>query len=158
MTSLKQKDFNLILATAADLSLARQQPWWPAYVYEKTIALGLNVDRNNLRTLEEIQTLTDVLVEVHDQLNEAKERKELMKVLKAARARQEELIKDRLLDSMENRVERKKNAIESRRERRASWAHTKSENIVYNGTHDKAAWSRTEGSSENLTKLDLPII
>ena len=80
MTSLQQKDFNLILATADDLNLARQQPWWPAFVYEKTITLGLNVDRNSLGTLEEIQTLTDVLVEVHDQLSEANQRAELLEV------------------------------------------------------------------------------
>ena len=84
MTSLKQKDFNLILASAADLSEARRQPWWYAYVYEKTITLGLNVDRNNLRTLEELQTLTDVLVEVHDQLSEAKQQQELLSVLESS--------------------------------------------------------------------------
>lgn len=158
MTSLKQKDFNLILASAADLSEARRQPWWPAFVYEKTITLGLNVDRNNLRTLAELQTLTDVLTEVHDQLSEARQQQELLTVLKAAKLRQDELVKDRLADSMENRVERKADKIAARRERRQRWAKDKADNIVYNGTTDKAAWSRVEGSPKRLEDQGLPVI
>lgn len=158
MTSLKQKDFNLILSSAADLNEARRQPWWPAFVYEKTITLGLNVDRNNLRTLEEIQTLTDVLVEVHDQLQEARQQKELLQVLQVAKLRQDELIKDRLAESMENRMERKKEKIEERRKRREKWEQAKDNHIVYNGTDDRAAWSQTETSTESLQQHDLPTI
>lgn len=158
MTSLQQKDFNLILATADDLNLARQQPWWPAFVYEKTITLGLNVDRNSLGTLEEIQTLTDVLVEVHDQLSEANQRAELLEVLKFAKARQDELLKDRLQESMELRVERKQAKIETRKARGERWEADKRAHIVYNGTSDVAAWSRQEGSVEKLEALGLPVV
>ena len=63
-----------------------------------------------------------------------------------------------MAESLENRVERKTAKIKARRERRDRWAKDKSDNIVYNGTTDKAAWSRVDGSPKQLEKQGLPVI
>lgn len=158
---IQQKDFNLVLARMQDVREAKEQPWWRTYVYEQTMRLGLNVDKNEYNTLKELQILTDELVVIHAELDEAKGHKEILSVLKVAKARQDEIMKARLLESKRQRAESKQRKIERAKERRASWTQTKKETLVYNGLEDDAAisaWTKTHGDLEKIEKNNVPFI